>query len=102
MKNNRANRQQFKDKEVGIPFYNLNTSNMNSIPHHNHVSKGLRIINDKPDDNEKKTVAVIVTFCNAGSYDPLFTTVEQKALEGTKVEVYACDSFYIENMINAF
>ena len=63
---------------------------------------GLRIINDKPDSKEKKTVAVIVTFCSGNSYDRLFSTIEQKAMEGTKVEVYACDSLYLEKLINAF
>ena len=74
---------------------------MNSHPRQ-HNQPGLRIINDKPENKEKKTVAVIVTFCNGCSYDALFTSVEQKALEGTKVEVYAGDSFYLEEMINAF
>ena len=36
---------------------------------------GLRILNDKPDNKEKKTVAVIVTFCSGGSYDRLFSTI---------------------------
>lgn len=47
-------------------------------------------------------MAVIVTFCTSGSYDNLFTTVEQKSLEGTKVEVYSCDSLYLEYLIDAF
>ena len=68
----------------------------------NRHSQGLRILNDKPDSKEKKTVAVIVTFCNGSSYDRLFSTIEQKAMEGTKVEVYACDSNYLENLIHAF
>jgi hypothetical protein len=38
----------------------------------------------EPDDN-KKTVAVIVSFRNDTSYDELFTTVQQKTIEGTKV-----------------
>ena len=62
----------------------------------------LKILNDKPEDRGKKTVAVIVTFCNGCSYDSLFTTVQQKALEGTKVEVYACSSAYLINLIKAF
>ena len=60
---------------------------------------GLRILNDKPENKDKKTVAVIISFCNSSSYDNLFTTVEQKSIEGTKVEVYACDSNYIEFLI---
>ena len=56
---------------------------------------GLKILNDKPEDKDKKIVAVIVSLCSGGSYDQLFTTVEQKAMEGTKVEVYSCNSIYI-------
>lgn len=41
-------------------------------------------------DKEKKIVAVIVTFMSGASYDHLFTSVEQKAEEGTQVLVYAC------------
>lgn len=37
-------------------------------------------------------VAVIVTFCNCSSYDNLFTSVQQKSQEGTKVLVYSCSS----------
>ena len=44
----------------------------------------------KEKDPEKKVVAVIISFCNGASYDELFTTVEQKSLEGTQVLVYAC------------
>ena len=62
----------------------------------------MRIINDKPDNKEKKNVAVIITFCSGGSYDHLFTTIEQKVMEGTKVEVYACESSYLEKLITAF
>jgi len=54
-----------------------------------------------PDDT-KKTVAVIVTLNNDGSYDKLFTTVQQKSIDGTKVEVYECTSFYIDKLIDAF
>jgi hypothetical protein len=60
------------------------------------------LLNDKAEDKEKKVVAVIVTFSSIGSYDSLFTSVEQKSLEGTKVEVYACDSFYLDSLIKAF
>ena len=37
-------------------------------------------------------VAVIVTFSSGSSYDHLFTSVEQKAEEGTQVLVYSCQS----------
>lgn len=47
-------------------------------------------------------MAVIVSFVGGGSYDELFTTVEQKSLEGTRVLVYSCGTGYIEKMIAAF
>jgi hypothetical protein len=72
------------------------------IPHQSQLNTELRLLNDKPENKEKKTVAVIITFTNGSSYDQLFTTFEQKAMEGTKVEVYACSSFYLEKLINAF
>jgi hypothetical protein len=53
-------------------------------------------------DDSKKMVAVIVTFCNCNSYDNLFSTVQQKTIEGTKVEVYSCSAFYIDDLIEAF
>lgn len=45
---------------------------------------------------------MIVTLCTSGSYDNLFTSVEQKSMEGTKVEVYACDSHYLKQLTEAF
>jgi hypothetical protein len=62
----------------------------------------LRLLNDKPEDKDKKVVAVIVTLCTGGSYDHLFTSVEQKSMEGTKVEVYAADSHYLNSLAEAF
>ena len=50
-----------------------------------HQSNLIRILNDCEEDKSKKTVAVIVTFCSGGSYDSLFTSIQQKALDGTKV-----------------
>lgn len=55
-----------------------------------------------PKDSNDKVVAVIVTFCSSCSYDNLFTTVQQKSLDGTRVVVYACDSLYVTDMIKAF
>lgn len=60
------------------------------------------MLNEKEEDKGKKVVAVIVTFCTGGSYDSLFTTVEQKSMEGTKVEVYSCDSNYLAELVKAF
>ncbi len=65
-------------------------------------ASSLRLLNDKAEDKEKKVVAVIVTLCSNGSYDSLFTSVEQKSMEGTKVEVYACDSHYLQALVQAF
>jgi hypothetical protein len=62
----------------------------------------LRILNDKPENKDKKTVAVIITISNGSSYDGLFESVEQKAIEGTKVEVYACNAYYLKSLIEAF
>ena len=47
-------------------------------------------------------VAVIVSFVAGSTYDELFTTVEQKSQEGTKVLVYSCGASYIPKMIEAF
>lgn len=65
-------------------------------------ARALKILNDKPERKDIKTVAVIVSICNGGSYDSLFTTVEQKSIEGTKVEVFACDSLYLPSLTAAF
>lgn len=54
----------------------------------------IRLLNKKEED-DKKVVAVIVSFVSGGTYDNLFTSVEQKSAEGTKVQVYSCDSGYI-------
>ena len=51
----------------------------------NTSTESIRILNDSEEDKNKKTVAVIVTFSNGGSYDKLFTSIKQKALDGTKV-----------------
>lgn len=61
----------------------------------------LRIINDKAEDREKQLVAIIVTFSHNASYDPLFSTVQQKAMEGTRVDVYQCDSLSINEVASA-
>lgn len=66
------------------------------------VGGSISLLNEKEEDKGKKVVAVIVTFCTGGSYDSLFTTVEQKSMEGTKVEVYACESNYLAELVNAF
>jgi hypothetical protein len=65
-------------------------------------SATLRILNDKPENKDKKTVAVIITICNGSTYDGLFASVEQKAIEGTKVEVYACSAYYLDDLVEAF
>ena len=71
-RNNRAKKPQMQKGQFIQPQINYNV--------HHGANKGLRILNDKPENKEKKTVAVIVSFCSGGSYDALFTTVEQKAL----------------------
>jgi hypothetical protein len=49
-------------------------------------------------DKEKKLAAIIVSFCSVSSYDSLFTTVEQKTMEGTQVLVYACGSNSVKDI----
>ena len=63
---------------------------------------GLRLLNQTKENEEKKVVAVIVSFVAGSSYDNLFTTVEQKSEEGTKVLVYACQSNYLSHLIDMF
>lgn len=38
---------------------------------------GLTLLNNKEEDKEKKVVAIIITMRNGGTYDNLFTTVQQ-------------------------
>lgn len=81
-------------------YASMNNNNYNQIG----LAPGgsITLLNEKKEDKGKKVVAVIVTFCTGGSYDSLFSTVEQKSMEGTKVEVYACDSNYLAELVNAF
>jgi len=54
----------------------------------NKLSTSLKLLKHKSESTQKsedKLVAVIVSLENGGSYDDLFTTVEQKSLEGTRV-----------------
>lgn len=67
-----------------------------------HLSPTIKLLNDKEQDKNKEVVAVIVTFHTGGSYDHLFTSVEQKSLEGTRVLVYEASSHYINNLVKAF
>lgn len=53
-------------------------------------------------DKNKKVVAVIATFVSGQTYDNLFTSVEQKAEEGTQVLVYACSSQSVKAISSAF
>ena len=62
----------------------------------------LKLLYDEPEDQNKKTVAVVVTINHNMSFDKLFTSVKQKAADGTKVEVYSCNSFYLDSLIQAF
>lgn len=64
--------------------------------------EGLTLLNIKEEDKEKKVVAVIVSFVSQASYDQLFTSVEQKSDEGSKVLVYSCDSSYLKEIQLAF
>lgn len=53
----------------------------------------------KPAEENKKIVAVIISFMEGASYDNLFTSVEQKAEEGTQVLVYSCNSNSVKNIV---
>lgn len=46
-------------------------------------------------------MAVIVSFVSNNSYDSLFTTVQQKSQEGTKVLVYSCSAGAIKPILSA-
>ena len=74
---------------------------MNCDPDYYLPRNTLRIINEKPEDKDKKVVSVIVTMRIGGSYDKLFTEVKQRTKEGNKVEVYQCHSSYIDGLISA-
>lgn len=52
----------------------------------------IQLLNKNEEDKDKKVVAVIVSFVAMSTYDNLFTSVQQKSLEGTKVLVYSCTS----------
>jgi hypothetical protein len=60
------------------------------------------LLNNKPEDKDKKVVAIIVTFSSGSTYDHIFASVEQKSLEGTKVLVYRCHSNHISKLLDAF
>ena len=60
------------------------------------MPKNIRLL--KPVQNGKKVVAVIVTFASGFTYDSLFTSVEQKADEGSQVVVYASDAGLLQDI----
>ena len=47
-------------------------------------------------------MAIIITMRNGGTYDNLFTTVQQESQEGTRVLVYSASSHYISKLISAY
>ena len=63
---------------------------------------GATLLNNTEENRKKKVVAVIVSLSSNGSYDNLFTTVEQKSEEGTRVLTYSCSHQYIVNLIRIF
>lgn len=79
-----GSKQQEGIQQDVLPDYaNMNNNSYNQGSQA--VGGSIRLLNEKEEDKGKKVVAVIVTFCTGGSYDSLFTTVEQKSMEGTKV-----------------
>ena len=70
-----------------------------SSGNNNQPSGTLTLLNKNKDNEDKKVVAVIVSFVCNSTYDNLFASVEQKSDEGTKVLVYSCSSSYLLNLI---
>lgn len=80
-----------------VPYQTSDLNNVNyqqQVPnfqlpygHHDGVQT-IRLLYSKEESKDKEVVAVIVTLHSGGSYDELFSTVEQKSLEGTRVLVY--------------
>ena len=66
------------------------------------IKDGITLLNDSEENKQKKAVAIIFSFVCKGSYDNLFTTVEQKSEEGTKVLTYSCSHYYIANLTLLF
>ena len=60
----------------------------------------MRLLKEK--EKDKKVVAIIVSFVNSCSYDELFTSIEQKTLEGCQTLVYACGANRVKAMNKAF
>jgi len=52
-----------------------NNKSQDNVSYHQEINEGLTLLNSKPEDKNKKTVAVIVSFCGGSSYDNLFTSV---------------------------
>lgn len=81
-------------QQVPCQLNNLNMNYQQQVPnfqlpygHHDEVQT-IRLLHSKEESKDKEVVAVIVTLHSGGSYDELFSTVEQKSLEGTRVLVY--------------
>lgn len=89
--------QQTMNYQSNLVYQNNFSNNYNPFANNiylggNNVDKGITLLHTKEDDKNKKVVAVIVSFVTGMSYDNLFTTIEQKSLEGTRVLVYSCGS----------
>merc|ERR1712228_27796 len=53
----------------------------------------------KEDTKELKLSSVIITICDGSSYDSLFSSVEQKSGDGSRVSVYSCTAKDIKQLI---
>lgn len=60
------------------PFMDNNFNAYGGMGHHTNEVQ-INLLNHKEEDKNKKVVAVVVSFVTGGSYDNLFTTVEQKS-----------------------
>jgi hypothetical protein len=49
----------------------------------------------------KQIAAIIVSFSSGSSYDDLFSSVEQKTMEGSQVLVYACSATAVTKIFDA-
>lgn len=91
---------QLPQQSMQMPMQYSNYSNIEMMQYSPYVQSNtdqkIRLLSKR--DKDKKLVAIIVSFCNGGSYDDLFTTVEQKSLEGTQVLVYAVPSHAIQEI----
>lgn len=88
-----------KDDDIGMSQAQEGPPSYSSMPHMHHQGSckcSLRPVqlaapNSAASPNDVVS-AVVVTICDGGSYDKMFTSVPQEGLEGTRVAVYQTSS----------